>query len=139
MSRALKNLIRLGKWRLDERRRILGDMERMRADFVGQAEGLEREVVDEQATAANGDTGISYGAYATGVIARRATIARSIEKIDGTIAEAREEVAEAFQELKKFEIALDRQRSREERLADRRAQNLMDELAIDMHRRRAGR
>lgn len=134
--RGLDGIIRLRKWQLDEVRRALADLEKMRADLIADLDQLANEVDREQTVAADDPATANYGAYARGVIDRRETLRRSIGEVDQAIKAKRDEVTEAFRELKKYEIATARAHERELLAADRREQAEGDEVGLQIYRRR---
>ena len=133
--RGLPTLIRLLRWQLDEKRRKLGDLEHLRADFHAQSERLEVELRAEQDSAALTDEGrYAYPTYAEAVIDRRRTLVRSIAEVEASIAEAREEVAAAFEKVKTHEIVGERLEARAWAAAARREQLGFDEIGLEMYR-----
>lgn len=138
MAKNLNALIRLHQWVVDEKRRKLGDLLRMLTELEDRALRLEQEVVEEQAAATRApDTaGLLYGNYARQVIDRRERLAKSISSMEQEIAAAREEVNEAYRELKKFQVAQDVRDRRAALEAARREQNILNEVGLNMHRRR---
>ena len=111
--KTLQSLIRLHSWQLEEKRRTLAGLEGLRADFVAQGERLEQELVNEQrAATASPEYAITYEGYAKAVILRRANLAASITETDGKIEVARDEVQEAYREMRKYEIAEERAQKR---------------------------
>ena len=134
---ALANLIRISRWHLDEKRQKLGDLERLaerlEQDLARLDEGIarERELAerDEEAQRA-------FPAYYQAERQRRDRINQSIADVKEQIETAREEVGEAFRELKKYEMAKANQDERDRRRQERQQQQAMDELGAQMHRRR---
>lgn len=107
--RALASLIRLHRFHLEEKRRTLSGLEGLMADLVRRLAQLEDEVLREQRQAASSSIGnFIYGAYARNVIQRRATLKKSMAALQLEIDTARQAVAEAFQEVKRYEIAKER-------------------------------
>ena len=103
---ALESLVRLHRWQLDERRRQLGDLDVLAAKLRQEEQRLAEEQKIEQATAAASlEAASAYGGYARRLIDRRAKIEESIVSVEQQIAGAREALAEAFQEMKRYEIA----------------------------------
>ena len=134
--RGVDGMIRLSKWRLDERRRELRGLEDMLAGLVGELAALSRELESEQ-TAARRDNVISlYGSYAKSVINRRENLERSIEETEVAVEEKKDEVSAAFQDLKRYEIAAERAARRAAEEYERRDQAALDEIALSMHRRK---
>lgn len=136
--RTLATLIRVHQYKLDEKRRELADFERLRADLTTRRDRLEAELAAEQAAAKTVECGaFAYGGFALGVISRREKLAASLAEIDVRIEAAREEVAAAFQELKRYEIVLAARQKKLRAELDRKEQMRLDEVSLDMHRRRS--
>jgi flagellar FliJ protein len=138
MAKGLATLVRVNEWTVDEKRRTLG--QRMRElDGLEQARiRLEEEVVAEQRAAAQSpnEAGLLYGSYANGVIHRREQFAAAIRAKEQEVAVAREQLNDAYRELKKFEVIRDTRVRREREERERRDQLLLDELGIENYRRR---
>lgn len=134
---ALDSLIRLHRWQLDERRRALADLDRLADRLRQEQERLDIEQQVEQAVAAaSAEAARGYGAYARRLIERRQKLAQSVADVEQQIAQAREALAEAFQEVKRYEItASNRERQQRQKTA-RRQQQVLDEIGIDRHARR---
>ena len=136
--KGLAALIRLHSWRLDEKRRELADLQRLEDQFLGDAQKLEQEVITEQEIAKTAEGGsFSFAGYMLGVKARRQKIAASIADVRKRIDDKRAEVADAFQELKRYEITQAERLKRERAEADRRAQAELDEMSLVQYERRA--
>lgn len=132
-----KILIRLNERDVDEKRRRLADLDRLLDQLKLQAQTLEAELLVEQAKAAgNLEATFTYGAYAQAIIQRREKLAASIADLEAKVSEARDDLAESFRELKKFEIAeanFLRRRAAEEARAE---QIQLDDVAVEGHRRK---
>ncbi|GAB4377458.1 MAG: hypothetical protein Kow00114_41750 [Kiloniellaceae bacterium] len=134
---ALDQLVRLHRWTLDEKRQKLAELERFRAKMIMNIETLEADLAREQAAAERSEvTSISLPAYIKATIDRRRKIEDSIAEIDRSIAAARDEITQAFQEFKKYETAHGNHQRREALKQSRKEQIVADELGIDLHRRR---
>jgi len=135
---ALDQLVRLHRWTLDEKRQKLAELERFRAKMIMNIESLEAELAREQAAADRSEvTSMSLPAFIKATIDRRRKIENSIAEIDRSIAAARDEITQAFQEFKKYETAHGNHQRREALKQSRREQTAADELGIDLHRRQA--
>ena len=135
--KGLDALIRLHSWRLDEKRRELADLQRLEDQFLDDARRLEAEVAAEQEFAKSSDSGaFSYGGFAVGVIERRKRIEASVAEVRRRIEDKRGEVAEAFRELKRYEITQAERAKRQRIEADRRSQASLDEMSLVQHIRR---
>ncbi len=120
-------LIRLRRFQVDEKRRRVTQIEMMMADFQRMAVELDREVAVEEARAGITDVGhFAYPTYARAAATRRDNMIPSAQALEGQLAEAKAELGEAFEELKKVEILNDR-----ERTAERAAESARDQAAMD--------
>lgn len=138
MAANIKNLIRLHEWNVDEKRRKLGELLRLRSELEDQMKQLEADLIRQQEAAAADPTlaGLTYGNYAEQVIQRRENLQDSINQMEFVIGHAQDELSEAYQELKKYEI-VDRNRQRRYELEEaRREQIMLDEVALNQHRRK---
>jgi flagellar FliJ protein len=134
---ALPTLIRLARHHMEEKRRKLVGLETLMSNLNASLRRLDREVEKEQSAARHDEHSIFfYGAYAQAVIARRENIQRSIDDLQGQLDEAHGEVAEAYQEVRRYEVVHERQREREMAEEARRDQAALDDMAIEMFRRR---
>lgn len=133
---ALDQLVRLHRWTLDEKRQKLAELERFRVKLLDNIATLEAELAREQEAAERSPvTSISLPAFIKATIDRRRKIEGSIVEVDRSIAAAREEITQAFQEFKKYETAHGNHLRREAQKQSRREQTAADELGIDLHRR----
>jgi len=132
MARGLETLIRLNEWSVDQKRRKLGEVLGLVDGFHGEARKLEEDLIKEQAVAASSpnEAGFLYGYFADAIIDRRAIIKISIQQLETQVAEAREEVNQAYRELKKFETALETRNKREQAERDRQDQLVLDEVGM---------
>lgn len=135
---ALDQLVRLHRWNLDEKRQKLAELERFRAKLQGNIEALDAELASEQSAAERSEVAaLSLPAFIKATIDRRRKIEESIAGVERSIAAARDEIAQAFQEFKKYETAHGNHQRREAQKRSRREQTAADELSLDQHRRQA--
>ena len=107
-------LIRLKKLQVDEKRRKVMQIEGMIAEFERMANDLEREIKVEQDKANIHDPShYAYPTYAKAAIQRRENLKHSADELKVQLNEAKDALAEAFEELKKVELLDDRDRMRE--------------------------
>jgi flagellar FliJ protein len=138
----LDSLIRVNRWKLDERRRQLGELERLSERLGSEAIRLEQELAGEQKVAGSSLEGsYAYAGYARELIARREKLSASISEVEGQLIVAREALAESFGEAKRYEIAAANRTKRDRLSAERRQRISQDEVALQVYRRRnyAGR
>jgi flagellar export protein FliJ len=134
---ALSSLVRVNRWRLDEQRRQLDELDRLAERLRGESLRLEQELTSEQQVAgASYEAGLGYPNFARDLIERRRKLADSLAEVDGRIAAAREALAETFGEVKRYEIAAANRAKRESQAASRKQAIAQDEIALQMYRRR---
>jgi flagellar export protein FliJ len=130
-----ETLIRLKKFQVDEKRRKVTQIEAMIADFERMAIDLEREIKSEQDRAGIHDPAhFAYPTYAKAAISRRENLKRSADELKGQLNDAKEVLAEAFDELKKVELLDERDQARER--AEAAAQEQAELNAIGLMRAR---
>lgn len=135
--KGIGTLIKLAKRRLDEQRRKVADLERLKDNLVSMGNELDREIAGERtAAAAAQEFASSFPAFMAAAIERRANLRRSLAEAEAAILVARDELAERFQEVKRYELAAEIRDKREREKADRRSQSVLDEIGLNLHRRR---
>ena len=135
--KALETLIRVNSWALDEKRRNLAELEDLRESFYREIANFEKQLILNQAAAASSpEIAQTYGHYAVTVIERRRVLRESIAETQERVAEASDEVHHAYQEVKKYETALEREKERQKKAEDRLAQIELDEMGMNMFRRK---
>jgi len=134
----IKNLIRLHEWNVDEKRRKLGELLRLEAELEDQLKNLEEEHIREQAAAKEDPmgAGLTYPTYHKHMSQRRDNLKESIVQMATVMTYARDEVSEAFQDLKKYETVEENRQRRYELEQARREQVLLDEVALNQYRRK---
>ena len=70
------------------------------------------------------------------MIKRRNSLQQALKSLDQQIAEKTEEVREAFQEVKKFELAQEELEAAEDARLQRLENIELDDIAVDAHSRR---
>lgn len=138
MAANIKNLIRLNEWNVDEKRRKLGELLRLQGELEDQMKQLEADLIEQQKAAAADPAlaGLTYGAFAKQVIQRRENLQDSIDQMEFVIGHAQDELSDAYQELKKYETVESNRQRRFEREQNRREQIMLDEIALNQHRRK---
>jgi len=136
--KGLSSLIRLHKWQLEEERKVLAALLSARQDLEDRAAKIRTDMASERQKASNINWLFAYPPYADAAYKQLDRLAESVTELEGKIDAAEERVADAFKELKKYEVALERQLERERLEAERRDQILLDEIALNAHRRKVG-
>lgn len=141
MARDLKGVIRYRKHVVDEKRRALGELLRQE-DYLLQAQRMLEEQMREEAAIAAADArgaGQSYGLYVGRAHQRRDQILAALAETRRRIELAQDAVRESFKELKTFEIAQDNREIKERAERERKDQQILDAIGIELHRRRGPR
>ena len=115
-------LIRLKRFQLEAKRRRVGQIEMMLAEFTRMIGDLDREIVNEEKRAGIADPShFAYPTYARATAVRRDNLKSSLAELLGQIDEAKAEQEEAEAELLKFETLEVRDKTND-RLAEAVAQ-----------------
>lgn len=123
-------LLRLKRFQVDERRRRVMQIETMIAEFERMVGDLEREVeTEEQKAGINDKAHFAYPTYARAALQRRDNLQRSADELRAQLVDARDELTESVEELKKFEIIDDREQQRERAIETAREQAELDRMA----------
>jgi len=136
MTRSHEPLIRLARFKVEELQKQMAELDRSKSALMNQIERLEASVPEEQAAATQSKEGyLAYGSYAQAVIKRKENIRASLDEVEAQSEALRERLAEAFQELKKYELMEERRIARAEAAFRAAEQAEMDEMAQNRHRR----
>jgi len=120
-------LIRLRKFQVDEKRRRVAQIEAMIAEFDRMGVELDREIKAEQDRAGIQDPShFAYPTYAKAAGVRRENLKRSVNDLNIQLNDAKAELGEAFEELKKVELLDERDQMRE-----RAEQNAAEQVELD--------
>jgi flagellar export protein FliJ len=134
--KGLATLIRLAKFNLDEKRRQLAELERLREHLLRSLDKLAVEVSREQQTAAESqDPFTGYASYARAALDRRAVIEQSLADLAPQLGAAAEAVTAAFQEFKRYELAEENNHRRAAAKDRRREQARLDETGLSRFQR----
>jgi hypothetical protein len=98
-----ENLLRLHRWRLQERQDYLAGLESLMERLRADAGRLQDEVAESERANGRAATGGDAPPYLAPLIERRTRIERSMAEIETQIGEAREMVEGARQEVKHAE------------------------------------
>ena len=137
---AIDSMVRVHSWALDEKRRQLRDlqvfMDRLEADL----REVDRNIEAERQAAETCDARIAftYPAFVSAALDRRRALVENIANLERDVEQARDQVAEAFNEFKTYEMARDNQARRKAAERDRRDRLAQDELGLSMYRRGSG-
>ncbi len=108
-----ESLIRLKRFQVDEKRRSVVQIETMIAEFDRMAGDLDRQIAQEQERVGIHDvTHFAYPTFAKAAMQRRDNLVASADELRQQLEQAQEELAEAVEELKRFELLDEREQER---------------------------
>ena len=133
----VKTLIRLYKFKADEERRVVAELEIERANILQRIENQETEIAQETQAAHTAETGgFAFPSFLRAAKNRLGVLNEELRAKEDEIAAQMERVRMAFQDLKKAETAqqnIDEREAEEEAV---RVQEELDEIAQNQHLRR---
>ena len=132
------SLIRLKRFQVDEKRRQVAQIEMMIAEFERLAGDLDQQILAEQQRSGIHDvTHFAYPTFARAAMQRRDNLRTSADELKGQLQDARDDLAEAYEDLKRFELLDERDGERERVAQAAREQAALDEAASRMRSRAA--
>jgi flagellar export protein FliJ len=137
---ALDSMVRVHRWILDEKRRKLVDLERFVMKMREELADLDEQVALERQTASQApfESRQAYASFHAAAVERRRRLQTTIDNLQREVDAAREEVNEAFGELKGYEGARENAIRRQLAERARRDQLVLDETSIGIYRRSNG-
>jgi len=132
----LSTLIRLHRNLVDEHRHRVSQLQNRAEELAAARRRLDEEFeAERQAAAGSVEAGMTFLAFVKVMQRRQAQADHAIAHIRAEIMRAEADLAAAFQDLKKFELAQE-ERERQIKEERRRRENQMfDEVAATRHRR----
>jgi len=128
------SLIRLKRFQVDEKRRQVTQIEMMIADFSRMVADLDDQIVSEQNRVGIHDiTHFAYPTFAKAAISRRENLKVSVKDLEDKLADARDALSVAVEDLKKIELIEERDQARERDARDAHEQEALDEIASRRH------
>lgn len=135
--KSLASQIRIQKWNVDEAQRRLADLERLAARLAEDLIALDGEMRHERDIAArSAEAAATYHEYVAAALRRQETLRRSIAEVETQVGQAREELRDAFSNLKKFELAAEAADLRARKAREARDLRVQDEVALSIFRRK---
>ncbi len=133
------SLIKLAGYEVENRQLRLSEIAKRRADAQTRLAVLVAEGEAEAKHAQqNADAGWYLIGYAEGLKVRKAKVQAEIDALEAEERGARDALAEAFEEQKKYEQVVDNMRLAEAKEATRRETAELDEVGMRAARRNAG-
>jgi flagellar export protein FliJ len=121
---------------VDERRRQVAELETMLEEFRRREHDLDQQVQAEQEKAGISDIAhYAYPMFAKSMRDRRENILQSINDVSMQLESAKDDLASAYRELKKYELIEESRKRRVRGKLARVEQQELDEVALALHRR----
>ncbi|MAE52237.1 MAG: hypothetical protein CMH27_10540 [Micavibrio sp.] len=133
----LEALIRVRRHAVEQKQKFLAELYKQADELEGQKEAMiktlaeERKKVDEMGVEALG----YFGHYSEAVRGRVEDIDEAMAKLNNRIEHAREDMRDAFADLKKVEITQERREAEDDKELKKKENDLMDEIALEGYRR----
>jgi flagellar FliJ protein len=106
-------VIRLKRFEVEEKRRKVAEIESIIGEFNAMASDLDRQIAIEQERAGVSDINhYAYPTFAKAAIKRRDNLSNSVAGLEAKLAAARQELEEASEDLRKVELAQERDAER---------------------------
>ena len=141
--KTLQTLIRIHEWHLEEKRRVVVELETERDSISARLAGLDAEIAAEKNFVASQVddhyrmAALDFNHYHDEALLKRGDLQLeqrfNAEKLEAAMVE----VTLAYQELKKYETALEQRLKREALIASQKEQIRLDDIAIEGFRRRS--
>ena len=134
----LNPLIKLRKFRVEEKQKILAELFRQ-AELL---EGRKRTILDEMAyerkiaeEAGQVEALVTYAAYSSRMMGEIDRLDVQLKRLDVKIEKAQDDMREAFSEQKKAQIIQERREAEEQAERDAKESKSLDEIGIEAFRR----
>ncbi len=136
--KGLTTLIKLHKRQLDGLRRRMATLENQKTQLENLIKRLQDELARELVLAGKTpEMGNFFGDFAKRIRNRQEQVTKEIAELEKKIVALKEEIAIAFGEMKKFEIALENAKRRQREEANRKETIQLDEIAGQQFNRKA--
>jgi len=135
----LHTLIRVRKWDVEEKQRALGVLLRREGDVLATQAALFDELAREKAFVSQAQPvqRLTFAPYLKQWDLRRENVEKALAEVRRLIDEAREELAEAYRNLKTFEVTQEARDAAAVAESERLEQIDLNEIGLTLHRRRA--
>ena len=134
---ALNSMVRVHRWALEEKQQKLAEIERFSDRMRQDLERLDEHLASERDAAARTPDGTkAFASFIAAALERRRRLVDSIANLEREADLARDEVGEAFRELKKYEMAQDNAKTRAGLQRKKQEQLALDEVGVGLYRQR---
>lgn len=137
MKGDLNTIIRVSKWKLDEKKRHMAALISEENLIEIAIRNLEKEMEKEQKVSAKGGLEVSFciGSYIDYFLKRKKQYENSLWRTRLKIERLQDEIADAYTELKTYELAQENRDKEQEAELNRKEQADLDEMGLNMYRR----
>jgi len=135
----LKPLIRLRKYRVEEKQKVLAELFRQTELLEGRKRVLSIEMDREEELANESDSIdaiFAFVAYAARVNTEIEKLNMLLEKMEPKILKAQDDMREAFSEQKKAEIIQEKREDDEQKEIARKENSNLDAIGVEVFRRK---
>lgn len=135
----LKPLIRLRKYRVEEKQKVLAELFRQSELLEGRKRVLFADMEREEQLANESssiDAMFAFVAYAARVHTEIEKLNMIMEKMEPRILKAQDEMREAFSEQKKAEIIQEQRQDDEKKEIAKKENTNLDEIGVEVFRRK---
>lgn len=137
--KGLPGLIQLNQWKVDEQRRKVTELEILCERLSEEVSQLQADIEREGRNSGDSvESSQAFSAFLAGAMAQREKLRGSIADLQLQISAAKDDLADAYRELKSYEVAQASRDAREHRKQELRERVKMDEIGMGMHRRKSG-
>jgi len=134
--KTLSKLIRYHRYLVDEKRREVRELEERAVNIERSIDRLDAQIVAERIAAVETDLGSAdYGGFAQASLVRRASLVAELSEAADAVEEARSGLLDAFAELKRYEVSLERKEMLARQNRARLDRLELDEVSLNGHRR----
>jgi len=132
----IDTLLRLKCFKVDEMKRRIASIEAMRGDLDRKLADLDKHVAREKQHAGDSDIArLAFPSFLRSIEIRRENLRATRKEIDREFATVQIDLANAFQDLKRLEVATEQQAKRLTEMQARRQQARLNEMALVQNRR----
>lgn len=137
---SLKTLIRLSKWAVDDCQRVLARLIARETEIIGAIDAHHQLMEREKQVAAADPAGVGaqFPNFVVPWTAHLGALHRALDEVRRMIADAQENLAEAYRQQKSREQVQAARDQREQEEAARKERAALDEIGLNQYRRRNG-
>ena len=137
--KGLPGLIQLNQCKVDEQRRKVIALEILYERPSEEVSQLQADIEREGRNSGDSvGSSQAFSAFLAGAMAQREKLRGSIADLQLQISAAKDDIADAYRELKSYEVSQASRDAREHRKQELRERVKMDEIGKGMHRRKTG-